>query len=114
MSERKRAFIPYAHGIGFWCPGCNNAHCMTVKQWTPNGWEWNGDWKKATFSPSIGVSHSANGGFECHSFVRDGQIQFLADCQHALAGKTVPVPVHEWPQWVLDEAKERGKDWPPE
>lgn len=28
----------------------------------------------------------------CHSFVTDGQIQFLGDCTHALAGKTVPLP----------------------
>lgn len=28
----------------------------------------------------------------CHSFVRDGQIEFLSDCTHALAGKTVSLP----------------------
>lgn len=28
----------------------------------------------------------------CHSFVTDGQIQFLGDCTHALAGQTVPLP----------------------
>jgi len=27
----------------------------------------------------------------CHSFVTDGQIQFLGDCTHALAGQTVPL-----------------------
>lgn len=27
----------------------------------------------------------------CHSFVTDGNIQFLADCTHALAGQTVPL-----------------------
>lgn len=31
----------------------------------------------------------------CHSFIRDGQIQFLSDCTHALAGQTVPLPA--WP-----------------
>lgn len=31
----------------------------------------------------------------CHSFVVDGSIQFLADCTHALAGQTVPIP--PWP-----------------
>lgn len=30
----------------------------------------------------------------CHSFVVDGQMQFLGDCTHALAGQTVPIP--EW------------------
>jgi hypothetical protein len=28
----------------------------------------------------------------CHSFLVDGQIQFLGDCTHALAGQTVPLP----------------------
>jgi hypothetical protein len=28
----------------------------------------------------------------CHCFIRDGQIQFLLDCTHALAGQTVPLP----------------------
>lgn len=31
----------------------------------------------------------------CHSFVVDGQMQMLADCTHALAGQTVPIP--PWP-----------------
>jgi hypothetical protein len=30
--------------------------------------------------------------FVCHSFVTKGQILFLSDCTHALAGKTVPLP----------------------
>jgi hypothetical protein len=25
----------------------------------------------------------------CHTFVTDGQIQYLGDCTHALAGQTV-------------------------
>jgi hypothetical protein len=28
----------------------------------------------------------------CHSHVRDGKIQFLGDCTHELAGKTVDLP----------------------
>jgi hypothetical protein len=28
----------------------------------------------------------------CHSFVRAGMIEFLSDCTHELAGKTVPIP----------------------
>lgn len=33
----------------------------------------------------------------CHSFIRSGQWQFLADCAHKLAGQTVPmVPVPDW------------------
>lgn len=28
----------------------------------------------------------------CHSFVRDGRIQFLSDCTHALANRTADLP----------------------
>lgn len=35
-------------------------------------------------------SHRACG--ICHSFVTRGQIQFLCDCTHHLAGQTVPLP----------------------
>lgn len=32
-------------------------------------------------------------GICCHSFVTDGRIQFLGDCTHDLAGKTVDLPL---------------------
>lgn len=35
----------------------------------------------------------------CHSFVVDGQMQFLSDCTHALAGQTVPIPPWPHPNW---------------
>lgn len=70
----------------FWCPGCDEAHGCD-KRWT-----FNGDYERPTFSPSIHVS--ASGPETCHSFVRDGQIQFLSDSYHALAGQTVELP--EW------------------
>jgi hypothetical protein len=30
-----------------------------------------------------------NTGKRCHSFVNDGSVQFLGDCEHELAGQTV-------------------------
>lgn len=77
----------------FRCPGCGNAH------FTTDTWTWNGDLVKPTFAPSILVEGhrfkrdgSGSEAFRCHSYVVDGQIQFLGDCTHALAGKTVPLP----------------------
>lgn len=32
----------------------------------------------------------------CHSFIKDGKIQFLGDCTHALANQTVDLP--DWEQ----------------
>jgi hypothetical protein len=81
----------------FWCPACDRAHAICRSLWT-----WNGDVEKPTFSPSVLVSYNGNdAGIDgaphrtCHSFVTDGMIQFLGDCTHLLAGKTVPLS--EWP-----------------
>lgn len=78
----------------FWCPGCDMAH-------GPNDtWQFNGDVERPTLSPSVLVNQGRADPTSpvCHSFVRDGQIQFLPDCTHALAGKTVPLP--DWPDSV--------------
>lgn len=80
-------------GLMFWCPGCNHSH--GVNSGGPR-WEYNGDPVKPTFSPSIKVTYERPGKTDiCHSFVRDGMMQFLGDCTHALAGQTVPIA--DWP-----------------
>jgi hypothetical protein len=81
------------------------------------GWTFDGNYDKPTFSPSVLVTsghyvqralppgadrecwctynsaHSDDPSkFECgvcHSFIRNGEIQFLIDSTHALAGQTV-------------------------
>lgn len=84
-----------AYGV-FHCPGCNSGH--TVRVQGEGKWGWNGDVVRPTLTPSVFVN--APGRYftasapSCHSFVKDGQIQFLGDCSHALAGQTVPLP--EW------------------
>lgn len=88
--------------VAFWCPGCDKAHAITVAPGA-NPWGFNGDGDKPTFTPSVLTWRDANpnaaDGFEeyrvasrCHSFVTDGNIQFLSDCTHAMAGQTVPLP----------------------
>lgn len=91
-----RAKTATSNRLHFWCPGCNIAHGI---RYNPGGedthvWEWNGDREKPTISPSILVQGGSYN-HVCHSFVRDGQIQFLSDCTHELAGQTVELP--EWP-----------------
>ncbi len=87
-------------GYGFNCPGCDRFHAVyTELHYRPQGvWTFNGDTERPTFSPSLLVTW--NEGPErakrvCHSFIRDGQIQFLSDCTHALAGQTVDIPLWE-------------------
>jgi hypothetical protein len=49
-------------------------------------WTWNGDVELPTVTPSI-VAPATH----CHLFIEHGQLRFLHDCRHALAGTTVPM-----------------------
>mgnify|MGYP006349575783 FL=1 len=71
-----------------------------------NCWTWNGDTEKPTLRPSVltqgtwrvsGEEHARlmSGGtveprkYRCHTWVNDGQAQFLDDCSHDLRGQIV-------------------------
>lgn len=79
----------------FWCPGCRELHAVWLAP-MPNPttgavWTWNGSTDRPTFSPSILVHGFTNGRIfqpRCHSYVRDGVIEFLGDCEHDLAGRS--------------------------
>ena len=76
---------------GYWafhCPGCECSHMVT------DGWTFNGDLAKPTFSPSVLINarQTSPALIRCHSFVREGRIEFLSDCDHELAGQTVDLP----------------------
>lgn len=82
--------------VVFYCPGCGNSHGLTVngrKNGSGATWIWNGSLELPTFSPSIHCE-PGNPRYHCHSFVREGKIQFLSDCFHDLAGQTIDLP--EW------------------
>lgn len=83
--------------IFFECPACEIPHGINCGDGHGPVWSWNGDINKPTFSPSVLVdfTYGADKKREvCHSFVVEGTIQFLTDCTHQLAGKTVDIP--EW------------------
>jgi hypothetical protein len=87
---------PLWRGIGFWCPGCGGTHVVTLNRTDGSPmWSWDGNVEAPTFSPSILVTGGDHDKSRCHSFVRAGKIEFLSDCTHALAGKTVDIP--DWP-----------------
>lgn len=88
--------------LAFRCPGCNETHQVAVGDGPGPRWGFNGDYDRPTFTPSILVTWSEPSDvpeefddtskdrkFICHSFVTGGQIQFLSDCTHSLAGQTV-------------------------
>lgn len=83
--------------VAWHCPGCEGGHGVPVNgHKSGKGWQWNGSLDLPTLAPSVLVNvGGANPTAPiCHTFIRDGKIQFLGDCTHALAGKTVDVP--EW------------------
>lgn len=93
----------YQEAYLFECPGCGIDHMFVVKvnaeQLKRRGcgyptWSFNGNLESPTFQPSLLVRWNHGPELEprvCHSLVKDGNIQFLSDCTHALAGKTVPL-----------------------
>jgi len=104
------------YGIKWKCPACRwddgemHVHILPV-DWLPPGetqasphiagkpkWSFNGDFDKPVFGPSVlSSAEFPDGRRVCHSFVgcngaQPGQITFLGDCTHALAGQTVDLP----------------------
>ncbi len=71
------------------CPGCGCGHGIwtTKRNHLGSIWTFNGDLVKPTFSPSLLLAGTP----QCHSYITNGNIQFLSDCTHHLAGQTVPL-----------------------
>lgn len=87
--------------IYFQCPGCKTHHHIKVGSGEGVHWEYNGNPDAPTFKPSVLVTYNGEDAgkgsapqAKCHSFITDGQIQFLDDSTHELKGQTVPLP--EW------------------
>lgn len=68
----------------FWDVGLDQPNAFYIRP--GNSWSWNGDFEKPTVSPSILLTNVAA---RSHLFIRDGKLQYLSDCTHELAGKTV-------------------------
>jgi hypothetical protein len=81
--------------LAFHCPGCGYGHAVTVNgrpfPTTNATWSWNGSFEAPTFAPSL-LIFASESAHRCHSFVREGRIEFLSDCFHSLKGQTVSLP----------------------
>lgn len=71
------------------CPGCGYEHAFGLKA-DGGHHEFNMDLNNPTVSPSLVQNFTP--GKLCHSFIREGKIQFLSDCWHHLKGQTVELP----------------------
>lgn len=71
-------------GFLFKCPGCSYLHKFNAETW-----QFNGDLENPTLSPSYLTGFDNYTKNRCHSYIKEGKIQFLSDCFHDLKGKTV-------------------------
>lgn len=94
----------------YWCPGCDTLHGIAIlpdRQDNGAGWSFSGTLECPTYSPSQLTKYMRGTGsgdskeFVCHTYIRNGQIEFLNDCTHELKGKTVPIP--PLPDWFIKE-----------
>ena len=75
------------YGREFWCPGCEETHTIDLR------WNFNNDYEKPTIYPSLRIreldSKYREIGTLCHLWMDDGELTYLMDSQHKLAGHTV-------------------------
>ena len=69
----------------FECPACECCHYIN------DTWNMTGPEDKITVRPSIFVNRGRINpeSHACHLYIADGKIQYLDDCSHEYAGKTV-------------------------
>jgi hypothetical protein len=104
------------YGVSILCPACAwpdgepSSHTLET-DWMPEGaerthgarkdgfWSFDGNLHQPTFAPSLlcqstrwDEASQQRVPHICHTFIRDGRIEFLSDCTHALAGQTVDLP----------------------
>lgn len=128
MSQVSRTLRKTVDGYAFLCPGCKSVHCIWVdsRDIRPGAqWSFNGNVDKPTFQPSLLIKWTEPAAIDdiellnqqtaevragridripkvdrvCHSFITDGNIQFLGDCTHELANQTVPIPDFPHDSW---------------
>lgn len=84
--DGKKIFQSYM----FFCPGCKCGHPFNMVGGIT--WTFNNDLDKPTLHPSYLTGHKNFTKNRCHSFIKDGKIQFLSDCYHELKSQTVELP----------------------
>lgn len=74
------------HQFLYWCEGCGYEHAFALSNEPYGGHhQFNGDLENPTVSPSL----LQGGDKVCHSFLNNGQMQYLGDCHHDLKNQTV-------------------------
>jgi hypothetical protein len=94
-----------AGGLAHWCPACESMHAFALDGKNSSGaqWTWDGNVEQPTFTPSMNIRTGPRptvppgrpdaGQIDvCHYFLRNGVIEYLGDCTHALKGQQVALP----------------------
>lgn len=112
MSKKGKLRVLEGGRLAFWCPGCKEYHVLPIDRQERPVWSFNGNYDQPTFSPSVlyQSGHFISGKkvdcwcdyhrnhpdepqapkcIRCHSFVRNGKIQYLTDSSHELSGQTI-------------------------
>src|SRR5665213_3676347 len=83
------------HGLSWYCPGCQCSHWVNLREVTGDEvkvpvWKFDGNFEAPTITPSVRVVKKPTV-IACHCYITLGHIQFLEDCEHQYAGKTIPM-----------------------
>lgn len=73
----------------YFCKGCGYEHAFGLKS-EGGHHDFNMDLNNPTVNPSLLQNFVP--GKMCHSFIRDGKIEYLNDCTHELKGQTIELP----------------------
>ena len=85
--------------VMFHCPGCGGTHAYWLAHPPPKTqpiWEFDGNIQAPSWTPSLRIQSMSRKEkpYICHLYVRNGQIEYLSDCTHELAGKTIPMQLY--------------------
>jgi len=79
----------FAPDFTFYCPGCGCEHGVWTTRLNKNKamWIFDDNMDNPSIEPSITIKKGNQ--TLCHLYIKNGKIEYLADCRHKLAGKTV-------------------------
>ena len=73
----------------YFCEGCGYEHAFALNS-EGGHHSFNLDLDNPSVSPSLLQNFVP--GKTCHSYIKEGKIQYLSDCWHSLAGQTIELP----------------------
>jgi len=88
-------------GYLFYCPGCRVEHLFRTVDYEidgeqKTGWDFDGDLVAPSFTPSLVVNGEIPSE-RCHLILKNGYLDYMHDCFHALKNKKIPLPDVDYP-----------------